>query len=289
MNPVMKTGLVLEGGSLRTIFSTGVWDAFLEHDIMVDYVVGVSAGIAYGVSYVSKQPRRNLDILVRYVNDKRYMGARNLLDPRNRCYWGLDFAYNTIPNELVPFDYDTFAAFPGEVEAVVTNLDTGKAEYYPVPRGKDDRLKLLQATCALPFLFPVYHIDGKPMMDGGAADSIPFRRALEKGCDRIIVCLTHERGYTRRREKLEPVLERRYGKKYPNFCRVMHRRAEQYNADRAELFELERQGRALVFAPLVTEGFSRVERDVTKIRTMWEDGHHQGEKRIEEVKAFLRG
>ena len=284
----MKTGLVLEGGALRGIFSSGVCDGLLEGHVMADYVVGVSAGIAYGVSYVSRQPRRNLDILLRYVNDKRYMGVRNLLNPKNRCYWGLDFAYNTIPNRLIPFDYQAFAAYPGQVEAVVTNMETGEAEYYPVPRTDSDNFKLLQATCALPILFPVYHIDGKPVMDGGAADAIPFRRAFEKGCDKVVVCLTHERGYTRRPEKLEPVIDRRYGKKYPKFCETMHRRAERYNADRAELFELERQGKALVFAPLTTEGFSRVERDVTRIKTMWEDGHHQGETRMEELVAFLK-
>lgn len=284
----VKIGFVLEGGAFRTIFSTGVWDAFLEHGIMLDYVVGVSAGIAYGVSYVSRQPRRNLDILVRYANDKRYMGVRNLLNPKNRCYWGLDFAYNTIPNELIPFDYDAFAAYPGQVEAVVTNLETGKAEYFPVPRNKGDNFKLLQATCALPLLFPVYHIDGKPVMDGGAADAIPFRRAFEQGCDKVIVCVTHERNYTRRHEKLELAIDKRYGKKYPRFCEVMRSRAETYNADRAALFELEKQGKALVFAPLTTEGFSRMERDVTRIKTMWEDGYHQGQTRMEQVKAFLK-
>lgn len=285
----MKIGFVLEGGSFRTIFSTGVWDAFLEEDIMLDYVVGVSAGIAYGVSYVSRQPRRNLEILIHYVRDKRYMGVRNLLNPKNRCYWGLDFAYNTIPNQLIPFDYGAFAAYPGQVEAVVTNMETGQAEYYPVPRDHGDNFKLLQATCALPLLFPVYHIDGKPVMDGGAADAIPFRRAFEMGCDKVVVCLTHERNYVRRPEKLEPVIDRRYGKQYPRFCETMHTRADKYNADRAELFELERRGEALIFAPLTTEGFSRVERDVTKIRTMWEDGHHQAQKRMEEVRAFLNG
>ena len=150
----MKTGIVLEGGAIRTIFSTGVCDALLTRGLMTDYVIGVSAGIAYGVSYVSKQSRRNLDIMVRYINDKRYMGWENLLRRGNHAYFGLDFVFETIPKQLVPFDYDTFAAYPGEVEAVVTNMDTGRPEYFPVERG-DDRLKLLQATCALPFLFPV--------------------------------------------------------------------------------------------------------------------------------------
>ena len=108
----MKTGLVLEGGALRAIFSSGVCDGLLKGDIMADYVAGVSAGIAYGVSYVSRQPGRNLEVVTRYANDRRYMGMGNLADKKNRSYFGLRFVYDTIPNELVPFDYDTFAAFP---------------------------------------------------------------------------------------------------------------------------------------------------------------------------------
>ena len=132
----MKTGIVLEGGAIRTIFSSGVCDALLTGDIMTDYVIGVSAGIAYGVSYVSRQIRRNLDIMVNYVNDKRYMGMGNLLRRNNRAYFGLDFVFGEIPNKLIPFDYDTFYAYPGEVEAAVTNLDTGEAEYFPVENKK---------------------------------------------------------------------------------------------------------------------------------------------------------
>ena len=243
----MKTGIVLEGGAVRTIFSTGVCDALLTRDLLPDYVIGVSAGIAYGVSYVSKQSRRNLDIMVSYINDKRYMGFGNLLRRDNRAYFGLDFVFGTIPNELIPFDYDTFAAYPGEVEAVVTNMDTGKAEYFPVER-RDDRFKLLQATCALPFLFPVFDIQGKPCMDGGAADAIPYERALERGCERVIVVLTRER-----------------------------------------LFQLEREGRALLFAPHSTEGFHRTEKDVEKIRALWKDGYDEGMERLDEVQAFLSG
>ena len=185
----MKTGLVLEGGAIRTIFSSGACDALLTRDIMFDYVVGVSAGIAYGVSYLSRQSGRNLTILQRYVNDKRYMGGRNLLRPDNRSYFGLEFAYEIIPNELVPFDYEAFAAFPGEAEAVVTNLNTGQAEYLPVPK-RDDHWLVLQATCALPFLFPIYHLNGQPYLDGGIADGIPYQHAFDKGCDRVVVFLT---------------------------------------------------------------------------------------------------
>ena len=283
----MKTGMVLEGGAVRTIYSTGVCDALLTWSLMTDYVIGVSAGIAYGVSYVSRQPRRNLDIMVNYINDKRYMGMGNLLRRDNRAYFGLEFVYSTIPNQLVPFDYDTFAAYPGEVEAVVTNLDTGAAEYFPLDR-RDDKFKLLQATCALPFLFPVFHIQGRPCMDGGAADAIPYERAFAKGCDRVIVVLTREREYVRRPEKLQPLIDLAY-RKYPKFCDTMRRRADAYNEARQKLFRLEREGRALVFTPTSTEGFHRTERDVDKIKALWKDGWDQGLARLDEAEAFLKG
>ena len=283
----MKTGMVLEGGAVRTIYSTGVCDALLTRSLMTDYVIGVSAGIAYGVSYVSRQPRRNLDIMVNYINDKRYMGMGNLLRRYNRAYFGLEFVYSTIPNQLVPFDYDTFAAYPGEVEAVVTNLDTGAAEYFPLDR-RDDKFKLLQATCALPFLFPVFHIQGRPCMDGGAADAIPYERAFAKGCNRVIVVLTREREYVRRPEKLQPLIDLAY-RKYPKFCDTMRRRADAYNEARQKLFRLEREGRALVFTPTSTEGFHRTERDVDKIKALWKDGWDQGLARLDEAEAFLKG
>ena len=210
----MKTGLVLEGGALRAIFSSGVCDGLLEGNVMADYVIGVSAGIAYGVSYVSKQPRRNLEVVTRYAPDRRYMGLRNLADKDNRSYFGLEFGFSTIPNELVPFDYDTFAAFPGQVEAVVTNLNTGRADYLPVPR-QDRESIVLQASCAMPLLFPIYEIGGQPYLDGGIGDAIPWRRALER-CDKVIVVLTRPRGYRRKPDRMMKMVRKRY-RGYPEF------------------------------------------------------------------------
>ena len=281
----MKVGLVLEGGALRTIFSTGVFDAMLEKDLMADYVIGVSAGIAYGVSYVSRQPRRNLEILTRFANDRRYMGLKNLIDRRNRSYFGLEFSYETLPNQLVPFDYDTFAAFPGSVEAVVTNLETGQAEYKEVPR-RDEKFLLLQATCAMPLMFPIYWLDGKPYLDGGAAEAVPYRRAFEQGCDRAVVILTKPRSFVRRQEKLLPLIQRRY-REYPNFCRTMAERADRDNRARQELFQLEREGKALVIAPESLHGVGRIEHNVDKLRMLWAEGYQQGMERMEELRAFM--
>lgn len=281
----MKTGLVLEGGALRAIFSSGVCDALLDGDIMTDYVIGVSAGIAYGVSYVSKQPRRNLEVVTRYAPDKRYMGMNNLVDKENRSYFGLKFAYDTIPNELIPFDYDAFAAYPGQVEAVVTNLNTGKADYLPVPR-RDKKSLLLQATCAMPLLFPIYKIGGQPYLDGGAADSIPWKRALDQGCDRVMVVLTRPRAYRRKPDQMIRLIRKQY-KQYPAFVKAMETRAQRYNRDREELFEMEKEGRLLVIAPQSTLGVGRIERDTEKLRLLWAEGYQMTVDRMDEIRDYL--
>lgn len=282
------TGMALEGGALRTIYSSGVCDGLLEAGVpMPDFIVGVSAGIAYGVSYISRQKKRNLRILMRFANDKRYMGWGNLLKKDNRSYFGLKFTYDDIPNRYIPFDYETYAAFPGRVEAVVTNLETGQAAYFPVPK-RDEHFTLLQATCAMPLLFPIFQVGGIPCLDGGAADAIPYQRTFDMGCGRAVVILTRERAYRRRPEKLEPLIDRYY-REYPNFCQTMHRRAEVYNESRRRLFELEREGKVLVFAPQSTEGFSRIERDVVKIHALWDEGYQEGLRRAEEVSRFLSG
>ena len=259
----MKTGLVLEGGALRAIFSSGVCDGLLEGGVMTDYVIGVSAGIAYGVSYVSRQPRRNLEVVTRFAPDRRYMGWRNLTDKSNRSYFGLKFGFSTIPNELVPFDYNTFAAFPGEVEAVVTNLNTGKADYLPVPR-RDRESIVLQASCAMPLLFPIFEIGGQPYLD-----------------------LTRPRTYRRKPDRMMNLIRRRY-REYPAFVEAMEGRAEAYNRDRAMLFRAERAGKLLVIAPRSTLGVARTERDTEKLRLLWAEGYQTAVDRMEEIRDYLR-
>ena len=284
----MKTGLVLEGGALRTIFSSGVCDAFLDGDLpLPDYTLGVSAGITYGVSYLSRQSRRNLRVLTRFASDPRYMGMGNYLRRGNHSYFGLRFSYETIPNELDPFDYDAFEAYPGQAEAVVTNLETGLAEYLPVPR-RDEHNLLLQATCAIPFLFPVYHLDGQPYLDGGCADAIPWKHAFDEGCDRVVVVLTRERDYEKTPDKSLPLIRRAF-RKYPRFVETMESRAQRYNQCRRELFELEQQGRVLVIAPESTAGFSRTERDLEKVRALWQSGYFAGRSALPAVREFWFG
>lgn len=281
----MKTGLVMEGGAFRTIYSAGVCDALLEAGLpLPDYLVGVSAGITYGTSYLSRQTRRNLRVLTAYANDPRYLGAGNYLLPCNRSYFGLKFSFESIPNRLVPFDHAAFEAYPGEVEAGVTNLNTGKAEYFPVPR-HDHRNILLQASCAIPGMFPVYHMGGQPYLDGGCADAIPWKHAFDKGCDRVVVLLTRERSYRKQPEKFTQLLQPIF-REYPNFVETLATRAERYNQSREELFALEAEGRVIVLAPESTVGFSRTERNLDKIRALWQEGYFTGRRKSSEIHAF---
>ena len=170
------SGIVLEGGTFRPIFSCGIMDCLNDHDIMFDYCIGVSAGITDGVSYVSKQPRRNLEILKTYRHDPRYIGLRNY--KTDHSLFGLKFAYETMSNELNPFDYDTFYKSHTKVLVGVTNANTGKAEY--IDGHKIDRhCTVLKATCAIPIVFPAIKIGENEYFDGGIADSIPVKKAIE--------------------------------------------------------------------------------------------------------------
>lgn len=281
----MKTGLVMEGGALRTIFSCGVCDAFLDARLpLPDCFVGVSGGIAYGASFLTRQSRRNLKLLTTYANDQRYMGLRNLADPRNRSYFGLKFAYETIPNQLVPFDYDAFAAYPGTVEAVLTNVATGQAEYWEVPRR--DRTNLVtRASCSIPLMFPAVELNGQSYLDGGCADAIPWQRAFELGCDRVVVLLTRERAYCKEQDQTLKLIEQRF-RKYPAFVETMRHRADAYNASREALFKLEAQGHVMVIAPEDTLGCKRTERDAEVLRGLWQQGYFLGRRQAETVRAL---
>ncbi len=285
----MKLGLVLEGGASRSLFSCGVMDALLEEKIFADYVIGVSAGIAYGTSYVSGQIGRNLKLSLEYMHDKRYMGARHLLNPKNRSYYNKAFAFHAIPKTIVPFDFDTFAknAESCTTIAVLTNLDTGKAEYHELPSDNwDKHIDLIWASCALPIIFQPEIIDGKPYMDGGISDPIPFQRAIDDGCDKIITVLTRERSYSKSGSGSEKLASRIYGK-YPEFSKTLLDRHKNYNISRKKLFEFSDNGEIFVITPTDTTGFSRTERHPEKLKVMFDDGYNTAKKVMPRLKEYI--
>lgn len=169
------TGIVFEGGTFRPIFSCGVMDALLSENILLPYCIGVSAGIADGVSYISKQPQRNLEIMQKYRNDKRYMSRSNW--KKNKSIFGLDFVFGEIPDHLIPFDWDTFRSYEGTCLVGVTNAKTGQIEYKNA-MDMDEKFTMLRATCALPMFFPAIDLDGQKYYDGGLVDPIPFHLGL---------------------------------------------------------------------------------------------------------------
>lgn len=284
----MKTGIIFEGGANRAVFSCGVMDALLDHHIMPDYMIGVSAGAAYGVSYASGQQGRNLKIFERFVKDKRYAGIRNLLDSDNRSYFGLKFVYETVPRSLLPFDYDAFAAYKGTFCAVATNAVTGKPAYFKVNGCDWTRQKeILKASCALPLMFPFIELDGQKYMDGGLSDSIPVKHAMEEGCERIVVVLTREKGYRKHTSRFTRMVARIYQKKYPLMARDLLLRAKRYNRTLEWIEELEREGKLIVIWPEHTEGFSRIEKDLDKLRELYQDGLEKGNAAAERIRSFF--
>ncbi len=280
-----KTVIIAEGGASRTAYSAGVMDALLEQGFVSDMFFGVSAGIAFGVSYCSGQQGRNKTLVTDYMPTPQYSGVKHLLRPDNRSFYNLDYIYGTVPNELLPFDFDAFAQYKGRCVSVITDLETGEAVYPEVPR--DDRqFTHLRASCALPLLFPPIEIDGRKYMDGGIADSIPFRQALSEGADKLIVILTRERGYKKSPEPTEQLIIKAF-RAYPEFCHKILTRSQRYNEDTAELESLRQQGKAFVFYPKKELLCSRTESDPEKLRRLYDYGFRHGMWAKDQLAKFL--
>ena len=276
------SSLVLEGGTFRPIFSSGVMDALLEYDILFPYIIGVSAGITHGVSYISKQKRRNLDIAEKYRNDKRYLGIRNLL--KCRSIFGLDFVFDEIPNRLHPFDMNTYTAYHGRILIGVTNAKTGQAEYMD---GKklDDRCLMLRATCAIPMFFPAILIDGTPYFDGGICNPIPIRKAIQDGNQKHLIILTQIKGYEKTLNKQNIYAAKWLKRKYPAMVEPLLTRHILYNETIAFCEQLEKNGQALIIRP--SQPIHSFEKDIIKLKAAYDDGFQQTLERIDEIREII--
>lgn len=277
-------GLVLEGGTFRPIFSAGVMDALLDENIMFPYCIGVSAGITDGFSYASKQKERNLKILQRYRNDKRYLSAGNLL--KSKSVFGVEFVFEEIPNNLLPFDWDTFAQYEGEFRVGVTNARTGQIEYLD---GKqlDKKNTMVKATCAIPLVFPVVSLNGEEYYDGGICDPIPARKALADGHDKLLIVLTRPAGYVKEESKSNKAAASVLRKKYPNLVEPLLTRHIAYNETVTFCEELERQGRAVILRPAGEGIIDSFEKNVSRIETSYQYGYDLCRQRIDEIRALF--
>ena len=274
--------LILEGGTFRSIFSAGVMDALLDNDIIFPYCIGVSAGITNGVSYISKQKGRNLEVLTKYRNDKRYLGYGNFF--KCKSLFGLDFVFDEIPNKLVPFDMDTYKKYPGKILVGVTNAKTGKTEYLD-GKDLDDKATLLRATCALPIFFPVIKINNNEYYDGGLCDPIPIRKAIADGNEKHLIVLTQPKGYKKDLSKKNVIVSKLLNRKYPNLKNAFLTRHESYNETVKFCEELEKQGKAIILRPEYK--LESVEKDVNKLKSNYDHGYDLATKHITEIKSLF--
>lgn len=282
---VMKLGMTFEGGANRTVFSCGVADAFLEEGLMPDYFIGVSAGIAFGVSYLAGQKGRNWELMEKYVGDKRYMGMRHLFNKEKKTYYNVEFVFEELPNNLLPFDYEGMSAYLGEVYACVTNIHTGKAEYLKVPRDHTMR-DYLVASCSLPVLFQPVKIGRHYYLDGALADSIPYEQAIRAGCDKNILVLTRSRDYIKSTGYTVSVASKLY-RNYPHVVEDLKTRAERYNKCMEEIHRREQDGELFVIAPEDTFGIGRIESNTEKLRKLYQEGYDQTMALMPQLREYL--
>lgn len=278
----MKVGLVLEGGAMRGMFTAGVLDVFMENNIKVTDIVGVSAGTLFGINYVSKQPKRALRYNLRYINDNRYMSIKSLMRTGNLI--NKDFTYYKLPFQLDVFDNKTFKQSDINFFATVTNIETGEAEYIKI-EDAFKQMETLRATSALPFISEIIEINGKKYLDGGIANSIPVDYFEKQNYDKIIVILTRPIDY-RKKKSAGVQFKVAYGK-YPKLIEKLENRYQDYNNTVERIVELEKQGKVLVIRPDEEITIKRLEKDTDKLQHVYDLGIKNGKESIERVKNYL--
>ena len=279
-----KVALVLEGGSFRGQFTTGVLDVFLEHGVEVAACYGVSAGTLNGLSFKSKQIGRPNRVNLAFCNDSRYMGAKSLAQTGSIV--GYDFMLNDVQDRIDPFDNETYLANPMSLFATVTDIVFGTADYLEVKNATLD-IDYVRASTSLPLVTQPVEIDGHFYLDGGVADSVPVEHVLEEvGFDRAIVILTQDRGYRKAPYEFMTAAKAAYAG-YPYLLDALATRHDRYNEQREHIWTYEQEGRALVIAPDKPVEVGHVEHDASKLLDLYIQGRQAGERRLREVTEFL--
>ena len=263
----MKVGLVLEGGAMRGMYTAGVLDTFLDNNIEVDGIIGVSAGVLFGVNYLSKQRGRVIRYNKKYCRDKRYMGLYSLLTTGNII--NKDFSFYEIPYKLDIFDDDTFSKSNTDFYATISNIETGLPEYVKLDKILE-QMEVLRATSAMPFVSKVVEIDGKKYLDGGVTDAIPVEKAKEMGFDKIIVVLTRVKDY--RKKKSSSFLNKLFYKKYPNLIKALEEKYIKYNDTLEKIIDYENKKEIFVIRPSRFVDVQRIEKDEKELQEMYDLG-----------------
>ena len=283
---IKKATLVLEGGATRGIFTSGALDYLMERDLYFSDVIGVSAGSCNAVDYVSRQPGRTRDCMIPTDKEgKYYYGIRDFV--KEKSLMNMDLIFDKYPNELIPFNFDTYFQSEMHCELVTTNCLTGNAEYMTETEDPDRLMKICRASSSMPLAAPIANVDGIPYMDGGLADSIPIEYALEKGNDKIVVVLTRNPGYRKKRAlKATEQLYKRAYKKYPNLVRAIMTRNAVYNRQMKLIEKLEEEGKIFVIRPLIPT-VSRMEKDYDKLQHFYMHGNRLMKKEYQGLLEYL--
>lgn len=281
----MKIGLVLEGGGMRGVYTAGVLDALINENYCADYLIGVSAGCTNGASYISWQKERGMRTNINYIDDKRYLSFSSYL--KTGSLFGMDFLFYDIPERLDPFDYESCFASKCDYRVGVTNIETGKEEYYGKEAlKKESRNIILRASVSLPIASPIVNIDGKKYLDGGIGDPIPIKKAYADGCEKVIVVLTRDRGYRKKASKGKWLFRLVY-KKYPKLVKLLAERHILYNDTLEYIKEMEKENKAFVVAPDKPIEIDKFEKNKAKLFEVYKMGLADGKKVFDKYKEFL--
>lgn len=282
----MKTGLVLEGGALRGLYTMGIVDVLIEEHIFFDGMIGVSAGAAFGCNYKSQQAGRVLRYNQRFAHDWRFCSVRSWLCTGD--LFGADFGYHQVPEELDPFDFKAFNAHPTAFWLVATDVETGKAVYKQITKRMhmDEVCEWIRASSSMPLVSQYVEINGQKLLDGGLADSIPLKFFNEQGYERNIVILTQPRSYTKQPNGLMPLMRMIYHRQ-PRFVEAIVRRHDMYNEQLRYVAEQEKMGKAFVIAPEAKLPIQHITHDPKRMQRTYDMGRQQALALLPQIKAFL--
>jgi predicted patatin/cPLA2 family phospholipase len=281
-----QAGLVLEGGGMKGIYTAGVLDFFMDKGLEFSSVYGVSAGACHMASYLSGQRGRALDVSVDYLDTKRYCSVESLLLTGD--LFNTSMCYHTIPDYLYPYDNEAFKRYQGKAYSVVTNIETGRAEYLRV-RDMLAEIDKIRASASLPLVARIVRIDGKPYLDGGLSDSIPIQKAVLDGNRKNIVIMTKEVGFRRKPVNAAQLalIKARYVK-YPKVAELMARRHIVYNECLDYIDRLQSDGQIFVIRPSHAGEVGRIERDKDKVKALYDQGYAEAESCYEELMQYLK-
>lgn len=279
-----NTALILEGGAVRGVFTSGVLDYLMEQNFYLPYVVGVSAGACNAVDYLSKQVGRTRDCTIIKEKQYQYFNLKKTL--KNRSLFDMDMIFDRFPNEIYPFDYETYFQSDMLCELVVTNCLTGRAMYLTEKQNKERLMTICRASSSIPIASPMVSVDGIPCLDGGLSDSIPLLHTMRNGCRKNVVVLTRNKGYRKKVRKSQQRFYRMAYRKYPKLAETICHRAEVYNRTLELIEKWEKEGRIFAIRPEIP-AVSRTEQDYEVLTNFYRHGYDLMEQKFEELKKFL--